>query len=305
MELYKREGVYVTEDFFKTFENRYTSVVKIEFGQHLLEINLNKIFLIDYGDWHSHPLFELQYVLNGVCRMKIENQQIVLETGQFILMKPNTYHATILDNDNALKKFSLSFRILPNTRKSNIQNNREEEKAFEILLNDSNHVIDRSEEMREWILQIFNELQQPKIFSYYSLRSNLTCIMLTILRKIYNRSKGEKKHSPASMDEKRCALIDYYFNENFHRPEANSKELASYLKISERQLNRILNNLYKCSFNKKLNYIRIQKAMYSLRNSSYTIEEISERVGFFSINYFYKIFREHTGTTPAKYRKMG
>ena len=53
-----------------------------------------------------------------------------------------------------------------------------------------------------------------------------------------------------------------------------------------------------------LNSIRINIAIELLENTQHSISTISSEVGFNSENHFRKIFFEHTGTTPLKFRKI-
>lgn len=56
------------------------------------------------------------------------------------------------------------------------------------------------------------------------------------------------------------------------------------------------------------NYIiawRIRKAKQLLADRSLTIAEISDRLGFSSQRYFSTFFKEHTGTTPSRFRDSG
>ena len=54
-----------------------------------------------------------------------------------------------------------------------------------------------------------------------------------------------------------------------------------------------------------INQKRIEKAQVLLLTSSKSQEEISEHIGFNSLNYYYKIFKRMVGCTPLKYRQMG
>ena len=52
-----------------------------------------------------------------------------------------------------------------------------------------------------------------------------------------------------------------------------------------------------------LNSIRINMAIEFLENSNYSVAEISRLVCFNSENHFRKVFSDHTGSTPLKFRK--
>ncbi len=47
---------------------------------------------------------------------------------------------------------------------------------------------------------------------------------------------------------------------------------------------------------------RIQRAKELLRDETYKVYEISSMVGYKSVQYFYRIFKQHTGVTPLEYR---
>ena len=52
------------------------------------------------------------------------------------------------------------------------------------------------------------------------------------------------------------------------------------------------------------NHIRIQQAKSMLRTEEYTINEISDFLGFDSIYYFSRIFRQFTSMSASEYRRL-
>jgi len=49
--------------------------------------------------------------------------------------------------------------------------------------------------------------------------------------------------------------------------------------------------------------IRINKAKQLLSGTDFTVSEIAEKVGFIDANYFIKVFKNYTGTTPLKWKR--
>jgi AraC-like DNA-binding protein len=49
--------------------------------------------------------------------------------------------------------------------------------------------------------------------------------------------------------------------------------------------------------------LRIKAAKTMLQSGDQNIKEVSFSCGFNSLNYFLKMFKRHTGVTPAQYRK--
>ena len=80
------------------------------------------------------------------------------------------------------------------------------------------------------------------------------------------------------------------------------QDLADELKVSIRQVNRILHRLYGMSFTQKLTEMRLWEVARQLTLTQRSITAISQDCGFNNYNYFYVCFREKFGMTPTEYR---
>lgn len=82
-------------------------------------------------------------------------------------------------------------------------------------------------------------------------------------------------------------------------------KLAEQLGISSHQLSELLNNHLHCSFYDYVNSFRVQEAMALLNQAGNTmmILDIAFEAGFNNKNTFYRLFKQHTGLTPAQFRK--
>lgn len=78
--------------------------------------------------------------------------------------------------------------------------------------------------------------------------------------------------------------------------------LADMLSLSVRQTQRLLQASYGKTFSQKLMEARFASASHMLSNTSLSITEISERLGFSSIEYFSTAFRKFMGCSPREYR---
>ncbi|NJC26697.1 response regulator [Neolewinella antarctica] len=79
--------------------------------------------------------------------------------------------------------------------------------------------------------------------------------------------------------------------------------LAQELNVSRPNLNRKFRALLNQSSNQFLRGIRLQRAADLLNKTQDTVAAITDAVGFRSVSYFVKSFRDEFGTTPGKYRK--
>tara|TARA_R100001143_G_C3361257_1_gene136191 strand:- start:5325 stop:7367 length:2043 start_codon:yes stop_codon:yes gene_type:complete len=81
-------------------------------------------------------------------------------------------------------------------------------------------------------------------------------------------------------------------------------ELASKLHMSRSTLLRKIRKQTKLSASQFIRQVRLEMAMDMLKNESYTVSEISYKVGFGSTSYFIKCFREHYGFPPGEAGKQ-
>lgn len=80
--------------------------------------------------------------------------------------------------------------------------------------------------------------------------------------------------------------------------------VAKKLNLSYTYFCRIFKRELKVGFSEYVTFARLQKAQALLLNTDYTIEEISDYVGFNTHNYFSEIFKKYTSTTPSEFRQM-
>jgi transcriptional regulator GlxA family with amidase domain len=78
--------------------------------------------------------------------------------------------------------------------------------------------------------------------------------------------------------------------------------LAEHMGMSSRTLNRRFHNAIGLSPLAYLQSLRIGEARDLLRHSNLSVSEIAWQIGLNDVSYFAKMFREHAGMSPLKYR---
>jgi AraC-like DNA-binding protein/GR25 family glycosyltransferase involved in LPS biosynthesis len=78
--------------------------------------------------------------------------------------------------------------------------------------------------------------------------------------------------------------------------------ISDMLKMSPAYVGRIFKKYETISVGDYINEIRLLKSVMLLEKNNLLVNEISERVGFSSQSYFFKLFRKRFGTTPKDYR---
>ena len=88
-----------------------------------------------------------------------------------------------------------------------------------------------------------------------------------------------------------------------HEPIALST-LAREAGVHPSHLARAFRTHYRQSIGAYLRALRIERASRELANRAITISEIGLRAGFYDHSHFSRIFRRHTGMTPAQFRAL-
>ncbi|UCE17376.1 MAG: response regulator [Gemmatimonadota bacterium] len=94
-----------------------------------------------------------------------------------------------------------------------------------------------------------------------------------------------------------------FMEEHYCQP-VSASDVAQGVGLSYPHLARLFKTEKCCSIDVWLNELRIDKAQVLLGNSNLEIREIATKVGFNDQNYFGRVFKKHTGTSPLEYRKQ-
>lgn len=93
-----------------------------------------------------------------------------------------------------------------------------------------------------------------------------------------------------------------YIGLHFAEP-INKNSISEKLDISPDYLGKLFHKDVGVPFVPYLNRVRIEEAKKMLSSSSLSLTEIIDKVGFGTMQHFFKQFKRHTGTTPDEYRK--
>ncbi|RAV30186.1 hybrid sensor histidine kinase/response regulator transcription factor [Sinomicrobium soli] len=84
--------------------------------------------------------------------------------------------------------------------------------------------------------------------------------------------------------------------------KVNTAFLVAEIGMSRTSLYRKIKALTGQNINEFIRDVKLQRAAMLIRNGNYSVSEASYEVGFNSLKYFRKVFKEKYGTTPVKFR---
>ena len=81
-------------------------------------------------------------------------------------------------------------------------------------------------------------------------------------------------------------------------------DIAKYVSLSVSQLNRLFKKEYGTTIYSYLLDCRIETAKSILKGTAMSVSEIAEKLNFTDEHYFSNIFKQQTGISPSKYRRL-
>jgi YesN/AraC family two-component response regulator len=92
-----------------------------------------------------------------------------------------------------------------------------------------------------------------------------------------------------------------YIDENLDK-HLTLDQVSSKVFLSDYYFSKLFKRETKLSFSVYLNARKIQQAMIILKQTSHSISEVSDELGFTRISYFSQTFKKYTGYTPSEFR---
>jgi len=285
--------------------------ITVEAGTVLFEVGLDiGFFRPDDYDWdqqlsHNHADFEIHLVQLGRCVMLIEDQQHELPEGTYCVIPPGTYHSQLSNKHDQVRKICLRFHYRAAADRNSQARDPEAETFLQVLDGMTFYKqTDSSGTLQSLMTAIKRELLE-KLVGYRAKTISLLAQLLIDLIRTAPHAPAEEYRPvvPLNPDDNRTGVIDAYFAAHYNEA-VKEEQLARRLNVSTRQLHRILNELYRTSFRRKLLETRMKIAMELLTNTDRPVHDIAAAVGYQSPGNFHAAFRQNVGLTPAAYRNQ-
>ena len=103
---------------------------------------------------------------------------------------------------------------------------------------------------------------------------------------------------------RRVTEVKTYIDEHYKDPALSVESLSERAQMSEVYLRKLFRAQYDISPSQYITSVRLKKAKELMRSPFLTLEECALQSGFSSPQYFCRVFKKETGTTPYTFRKQ-
>ena len=253
----------------------------------LLSVSLAK----DEKDWqsvfHTHHFTEIFFVANGSGNFLFRNDIHPIKAGDLIIIPPYLEHT-----DQSIPGMPLDYYVL--AIDGIAFQTKENAPAAQIFCNFDNRML-----IADLFAQMYYEIKNGRESSEQIYQRLLEIRILRIMR---TRNVVPVPLTTVRMT-KECAQIKEYLDTNYAE-HITLETLTSLTHMNKYYMAHSFTKFTGMSPIQYLNQRRLETACQLLRDTDYSISDISSQTGFSSQSYFTQIFRKFYGITPVKYRQL-
>jgi len=266
---------------------------RLQFGAAEISVSLPRDFyhnsLTRDPYSHSHPKYEVHYVLTGGCTLITETGQLPCPRGHFLILPPRKRHC-ILPDGGEVQTISFLYAI------------EGAEAKGAGLPACAEPVLIRDEFLgEERLMLIRSELVGGETAGAEVVRGELL-----ILLAMFARHCGNAVHAAEdSRDDNRVDMIETYLANHRNDPGGSCRELAREMGLSTRQVHRLCMKYFGAPFRTLRSNARMETAAYRLENTDISVRELAAELGYASVESFSGAFKRRFGVAPTDRRRRG
>lgn len=273
-----RKGRFVVNSEFELIRYSENLPARIELKQGKIDT-----------PYHWHKEFELIYVMDGKVAVKVNTNDRVLHTDEFLLLNSAENHSLSAENAKCLI-LDISYEFA--------------EKFDSSLYSSAFRIVGGSgaeEEIHNLLWQLSRTLNEPELpgLRQYS-------IITDILHVLFVQCKHENTNAVSDEEQARSRhvkLVKEYLQQHF-REEITEMEVAKMLGLSPIYLSTLFSKTVGMQFREYLLKIRLEHAMDALLNKQMSIEDAAIAGGFPSKRTFIAKCKRAYNITPFQLMKQ-
>lgn len=252
---------------------------------------------------HNHDYFEFNYVFEGVVYQYINGESLSLAAGDLLVMNPSVFHgyyappgtkaANILVPvsyfEHVCGVFDAIGEPTPLRRVA-------AQPSYSVFHSPTEGCFDEFIKPLEFMEARF--IDHPSLANVFS--ESLFMQLAAVLTHNEYLAEAPTEHVEVRKAETPVEIMTY-LRENFATITLSS--VADKFGYSRSQIERIIKKFTGFNFSAFIATMRINTATYLLLHSDLSVSEISKRVGIESTEYFYRLYKKHTGYTPLHFKR--
>lgn len=255
--------------------------------------------------YESHDFPEIYYVEQGSSKVYVNGEEFSLDEGSMIIYGPDTLHgkeqAYIPGGIVGIISFETDAPAMSVLYNRPIRLNIRQRERFEALVAKGQSLLQTDE----------GGCPTQKVFIMNSVDPRETQQLKNLLELfLIELSYGEEKRSSQNYGtnhsrfyQQQMEHLTAFLLDNLDK-NLTIKDMTAALWISESSLHRLVQKYKSCGPIAYFQELRMREAKNLIQTTDLSMTEVAEQLGFSSLHYFSRTFRNKTGETPTDYAKM-
>ena len=275
-------------------------------------IRVEEIYTIHYFEYYKdytfngeqHDFWELLYVDKGQLLVTAGERELCLQQGQIIFHQPNEFHNVAANGTIAPNTIVVSFSCHSPAIQALCGKicyvNRQERNLLASIISEARTVFATDLGNPEYRKLEF--LDEVALGAEQMIQLYLETLLISFIRKnqLYDPSEAAQttaqQNTEAYYFDRACQFIENNIDSSF-----TLDRLSQWTMVSASYLERLFRRNAKMSVIQYCNFRKIERAKQFIREDHMNISQIAEALGFSSIHYFSRVFRQWEGMSPGQY----
>lgn len=269
-----------------------------------VDINWNARYCPPF--WHHLSFLKIMYVVQGELYINLSDRHtICLKKGNFIIVPPDVEHSVFSCNDDDMV---INLFLKLSTFETAFASMLMEADTFSVYF--WQMLYGRNEESMIWFDSLPDEFLENLIWKMDTEKENpkeggnfllISYVMTFVAYALAYHKDDMKPVNGLQFQTEHFPAMIQYIRRNYNTVTLSS--LAEHFHRSEGYLSRYIRRETGYTLVQLLKRYRMKQAGIMLRETMLSVEQVMLEVGYTDISYFYKVFRQHFGVTPKKYRE--
>ncbi|WEK55262.1 MAG: AraC family transcriptional regulator [Candidatus Cohnella colombiensis] len=250
--------------------------------------------------WHEH--IEFLYFQSGQAVIECSSTPIVFHAGELAVVNSNELHYGVSASDEVTYYvFIVDVSLLH----SHVVDAVETKFITPILQNKlvfQNRIVDDIE-VSACLQALIEGIENKPIGYELSTKAELYKLLSILVRKYVAETTDQEAYQLRFKELERLAPVFQYIEAHYNE-KLSVQQLADLVGLSRFHFSRIFKRITDKSIVEYCNLVRIQNAEKLLRQSTMSISEIADAIGFNDIYYFSRAFKAIKGKSPSMWREL-
>jgi len=268
-------------------------------------IKLHRTQLNEYGStafmhhWHEH--IEFLFFVEGKAMVECNSERLYVGAGDLVVVNSTDLHHGICLSDNLFY-----FALIADTSLLHSHSVDAVEMKYITPITQNRisfqNKISNDPEVNSCFTSLIEEFENREFGYELAVKSYLYRLLTILLRKYMARLLKPNEYQMRIKNLERFDPIYQYIEENY-QSKIMVDELAKQVNMSRFHFSRLFKELTNKTISDYVNFVRVNKSEYLLRNTSMSISEIALATGFNDIYYYSRLFKSYKKIAPSKIRR--